>query len=246
MTEALYLHDAYVKRFEATVSSVTPEGVLLDRSAFYPVGGGQPADSGRLVGSDGTAARVVDVRKGPEGIRHVLGGPTVWTAGQPVVGELDWDRRISHMRHHTALHILSGVVFRRVGSGITGSQIYDDRARMDLSVPNFDRSVAESFVTAVNEVVREARPVTVRFLPRSEAMKDPSLVRVAQELLPEVDVLRLIDIEGFDVQADGGTHVGNTREVGTVRLEKIENKGARNKRLYLTAEGTVGAPDASP
>ena len=150
------------------------------------------------------------------------------------------------MRHQTAHHILSGVEFRPDPSGKTRSQNYDDRARMDLSVPNFDRSVAESFVTAVNEVVREARPVTVRFLPRSEAMKDPSLVRVAQELLPEVDVLRLIDIEGFDVQADGGTHVGNTREVGTVRLEKIENKGARNKRLYLTAEGTVGAPDASP
>ena len=242
MTEALYLHDAYLQRFDATVSSVAPEGILLDRTAFYPTGGGQPSDSGRLVLPQGTAARIVDVRKSPEGILHVPEGPVSWTVGQPVAGELDWDRRLSHMRHHTALHILSGVVFRRVGSGITGSQIYDDRARMDLSVPNFDRSVAESFIGEVNDVVREARPVTVRFLPRVEAMKDPTLVRVAQELLPEVAVLRLIDIEGFDVQADGGTHVGNTREVGTVRLEKIENKGARNKRLYVTAEGERPSP----
>ena len=237
MTEALYLHDAYLQRFEATVAAVTPEGGLLDRTAVYPMGGGQPADSGRLTPAGGAAVRVIDVRKTPEGILHLLEGSADWTAGQPVVGELDWDRRLSHMRHHTALHILSGVVFRRVGSGITGSQIYDDRARMDLSVPNFDWSVADSFVAAVNDVVREARPVSVRFLPREEAMKDPTLVRVAQELLPDVAVLRLIDIEGFDVQADGGTHVGNTREVGTVRLEKIENKGARNKRLYVSAEG---------
>ena len=237
MTDALYLHDAYLQRFEATVASVTPEGILLDRTAFYPMGGGQPADSGRLTPGVGASVRVADVRKTPEGILHVVDGAPGWPVGQPVVGELDWGRRLSHMRHHTALHILSGVVFRRVGSGITGSQIYDDRARMDLSVPNFDRSVAESFIDGVNEVVREARPVAVRFLPREEAMKDSSLVRVAQELLPDVAVLRLIDIEGFDVQADGGTHVGNTREVGIVRLEKIENKGAKNKRLYITAEG---------
>ncbi len=243
VTEALYLHDAYLRRFEATVTAVTPGGILLDRTAFYPQGGGQPADSGQLTPAGGTAVRVAEARKTPEGILHVIGDPSGWTVGQPVVGEIDWDRRLSHMRHHTALHLLSGVVFRRVGSGITGSQIYDDRARMDLSVPDFDRSVADSFISGVNDVVREARPVTVRFLPREEAMKDPTLVRVAQELLPDVAVLRLIDIEGFDVQADGGTHVGNTREVGTVRLEKIENKGARNKRLYVSAGGEGPSTD---
>ena len=239
MTEALYLHDAYLRRFDATVTAVTPEGLLLDRTAFYPNGGGQPADSGRLSAADGTTARVTDVRKTPDGILHVLEGAVGWGAGDSVAGEIDWDRRFSHMRHHTALHILSGVVFRRAGSGITGSQIYDDRARMDLSIPNFDRSVADSLIAGVNDVVREAHPVTVRFLPRADAMNDPSLVRVAKELLPDVDILRLIDIEGFDVQADGGTHVANSQEVGTVRLDKIENKGARNKRLYITA-GTGG------
>ena len=156
--------------------------------------------------------------------------------GDHVAGEVDWPRRFAHMRYHTALHILSGVVYRRIGSGITGNQITAERARMDFSIPGFDRTLAENLIEGVNEVVRERRPVTVRSLPRAEAEKDPTLVRVAQELMPDVDVVRLIDIEGFDVQADGGTHVANTAEVGTARLERIENKGARNKRLYLTLD----------
>jgi misacylated tRNA(Ala) deacylase len=236
VTEALYLTDAYLKRFEAEISSVTPEGVLLDRTAFYPSGGGQPADTGHLLVSGTEIAQVVDVRKTPGGIVHVLDRPAAPAEGSRIVGEIDWPRRFAHMRYHTALHILSGVVYRQVGSGITGNQIGEERARMDFSLPGFDRSLAESLIQAVNDVVRERRPVTVRFLPRAVAMQDPTLVRVAQELLPDVETVRLIDIEGFDIQADGGTHVANTAEVGTVRLERIENKGARNKRLYLTAE----------
>ena len=236
MTEQLYLTDAYLRRFDGEVVAATPEGVLLDRSIFYPAGGGQPADLGVLTTSNGTPARVIDVRKTPEGVLHVLGLPSPLSLGDRVTGEIDWSRRLAHMRYHTALHILSGVVYRRIGSGITGNQITAERARMDFSIPGFDRPTAEGLIEGVNEVVREHRPVTVRFLPRAEAMKDPSLVRVAQELLPDVATVRLIDIEGFDVQADGGTHVANTREVGTARLERIENKGAKNKRLYLTLD----------
>ena len=236
MTDALYLSDAYLKRFEATVAAVTPEGVLLDRTAFYPNGGGQPSDQGHLTLPDGRTVSVTDVRKGPEGIVHMVGAGSSLSVGDSVVGEIDWPRRFAHMRYHTALHILSGVVYRRIGSGITGNQITAERARMDFSIPGFDRTVAENLIEGVNEVVRERRPVTVRSLPRAEAEKDPTLVRVAQELMPEVDVVRLIDIEGFDVQADGGTHVANTAEVGVARLERIENKGARNKRLYLTLD----------
>ena len=236
MTEALYLTDAYLKRFEAEVLRVTPEGVLLDRTAFYPTGGGQPADRGRLGVSNGDSFDVTDVRKTPEGILHVLDGAPALSPGERVTGELDWARRFAHMRYHTALHILSGVVYRRVGSGITGNQITAERARMDFSIPEFDRATAEGLLEGVNTVVRERRPVTVRSLPRAEAMKDPTLVRVAQELMPDVETVRVIDIEGFDVQADGGTHVANTVEVGLARLERIENKGARNKRLYLILE----------
>ena len=236
MTEALYLTDAYLHRFEAEVVSVAPDGVLLDRTAFYPSGGGQPADQGRWTLPDGSTVGVTDVRKTPEGIFHLLDGTIDLAPGSRVTGEIDWARRFAHMRYHTALHILSGVVYRRIGSGITGNQITAERARMDFSIPGFDRALAEGLIEGVNEVVRERRPVTVRFLPRAEAVKDPTLVRVAQELMPDVEVVRLIDIEGFDVQADGGTHVANTAEVGTARLERIENKGARNKRLYLTLD----------
>ncbi len=242
MTDALYLNDAYLTRFDAEVVGASPEGILLDRTAFYPSGGGQPADRGEFSWGDGGRARVRDVQKTPAGIVHVLDPPSPDLAvGTRVSGTVDWTLRFAHMRYHTALHILSGVVFRTVGSGITGNQISAERARMDFSLPGFDRSLADSLIEGVNAVVREERPVTVRFLPRSEALQDPTLVRVAQELLPDVATVRLIDIEGFDVQADGGTHVANTREVGAVRLERIENKGSRNKRLYLTVAPSEGA-----
>ena len=236
MDAALYLTEAYLSHFSAVVLAEHPEGVVLDRTAFYPAGGGQPCDTGGLTAATGESVRVTAVHKGPAGIVHVVDPGGRLAVGRAVVGELDWARRSAHMRYHTALHVLSGVVFRRVGSGITGNQIYTDRARMDFSIPGFDRTMAESFIEGVNAVVAEGRPVSVRFVPREEALKDPSLVRVAQELLPEVDQVRLIDIEGFDVQADGGTHVRNTAEIGTVRLDRIENKGARNKRMYLTAD----------
>jgi misacylated tRNA(Ala) deacylase len=228
VTEGLYLSDAYLRRFDASVVSVGPEGVLLDRTAFYPTGGGQPSDRGTLTRADGRTIELEDVRKAPEGILHVVSPSVPLGVGDRVTGEVDWDRRYAHMRYHTALHILSGVVFRRVGSGITGNQITAERARMDFSIPGFDRSMAESLIEGVNEVVRT--------ISREAASRDPSLVRVAQELMPDVEVVRLIDIDGFDVQADGGTHVANTSEVGGAHLERIENKGSRNKRLYLTLD----------
>ena len=234
---ALYLTDAYLRRFEATVTAVNEEGVLLDRTAFYPAGGGQPSDAGTLRTAPGADLAVTEVRKTAEGtIYHRLAPGGALAVGDAVVGELDWARRYAHMRYHTALHILSGVAFRRVGTGITGNQITAERARMDFSIPEFDRALAESLIAGVNDVVRERRPVRVRFLPREAALQDATLVRVAQELMPDVATVRLIDIEGFDVQADGGTHVASTEEVGTVRLERIENKGARNKRLYITVD----------
>ena len=236
MTEALYMTDAYLRRFDGAVTAVAAEGLLLDRTSFYPFGGGQPADQGELGTPGGETIRVVDVRKTPAGILHATDRASGWPTGTTVSGEIDWPRRFAHMRYHTALHILSGVVYRQLGTGITGNQISAQGARMDFSLPNFDRRVAESLVEAVNVVVQEHRPVTVRFVSREEAKRDPALVRVAEELLPDVETVRLIDIEGFDVQADGGTHVANTSEVGAVRLDRIENKGARNKRLYLTVD----------
>jgi misacylated tRNA(Ala) deacylase len=232
MTEGLYLRDAYLRNFSATVVRSSPGEIGLSATAFYPTGGGQPCDTGTLSGPDGRVVRVVDVTKSPTGILHRIEGDP-FPVGTPVEGRVDWDRRYTHMRYHTGLHILSGVVYHRFRAAITGGQIYEDRARMDLSLPELNAALAEEVVADMRRVVAEDRPIHVRFLSRDEAQRDPSLVRVAAQLMPDVSEVRLIDIEGFDVQADGGTHVRSTGEVGDIRLQRIENKGARNKRLYL-------------
>ena len=237
MTEALYLLDAYRTEFESTVVSAEGPRVVLAATAFYPTGGGQPCDTGTIEGVDGRAFHVAEVSKSTAEISHLLDAPGL-LPGTPIRGRVDWPRRLAHMRHHTALHILSGVVFRRFGSGITGGQIYVDRARMDFSLPEFNPQLAEELIEAMNEVVRQNLPIRVRFVSRAEIERDPSLVRVAAHLVPDVDPVRLIDIEGFDVQADGGTHVRSTAEVGLARLVGVENKGSRNKRMTLALEPT--------
>lgn len=237
MTDGLYLTDAYLREFDARVVSAVPGEVVLDRTAFYPEGGGQPSDSGILTAGPGRSWTISGVVKSTAGIVHrCLGDPP--SAGESVHGVIDWDRRFRCMRYHTCLHILSGVVYHRFGSDITGGQIYLDRARMDLSIPNFDRAVAEQLVEEVNQVVERGLPIEVRFVPRAELARTPGLVRVDAQLVPDVTALRVIDIQGFDAQADGGTHVRSTSEVGPVALQKIENKGVRNKRLYFT----LGSP----
>jgi misacylated tRNA(Ala) deacylase len=234
VTEALYLDDGYLRAFSATVAEAGPGWAILDRSGFYPTGGGQPHDVGVLVSDGDRRWEVSSVEKSDRGIVHRLAEPAHVPEGTAVHGAIDWRRRYACMRYHSCLHILSGVVYRRFGSDITGGQIYPDRARMDLSIPGFDRRLAEDLIREVNEVVRRAHPISVRFVPLVEAERHPEWVRVERDLMPQGSEIRLIDIEGFDAQADGGTHVRTTAEVGLVSLEKIENKGARNKRLYVT------------
>ncbi|MFI5418341.1 MAG: alanyl-tRNA editing protein, partial [Candidatus Lutacidiplasmatales archaeon] len=243
MTDGLYLKEAYLRTFEARLLLADPEGLLLDRTAFYPTGGGQPCDLGTLRDPGGNAWSVESVAKGPDGILHrVVEDRSPPSPGTLLTGSIDWPRRYAHMRYHTLLHILSGVVFHQYGSGITGGQFTSEGARMDFSLPDFSRELATALIDQVNSVVARDLPVSVRFVPRAQAQRDPNLVRVAAHLLPEVDELRLIDIEGFDVQADGGTHVRSTHEVGPATLEKLENKGAKNKRLYLKLGPSVPRP----
>jgi len=232
MDDAAYLRDAYRREFDAAAVGGSPDALFLDATFFYPSGGGQPSDRGELRDSAGGRWMVLRAEKRPEGIAHLVEGapPAV---GARLHGTIDWKLRYAHMRYHTGLHILSGVVFHQFGSVITGNQIYPDKARMDLTLPDFSPAAAARIVDELNSVARRELPVTVRFLTRAQAEADPSLVRVARELMPQIEEVRLIDIEGFDVQADGGTHVANTREVGEVRLLKTENKGAKNKRLYV-------------
>jgi misacylated tRNA(Ala) deacylase len=231
-TELLYATDAYVRSFDAVVQEVTADGgVVLDRTAFYPTGGGQPHDLGILTWDAGSA-RIVEVRKsGGQVLHRVEGAPP--TAAR-VHGELDWERRYALMRHHTALHSMSGVIFQLYGATVTGGQMYPDRARMDFQLPDLSRERLDHIEERTNELLAQARPVSIRFLPRAEAFQIPDLIRTRVNLLPEgIEIIRVVDIEGIDQQADGGTHVANTREIGSVRITGSENKGKGNKRLEI-------------
>jgi misacylated tRNA(Ala) deacylase len=235
-TELLFASDAYVRTFEATVAEVTPEGgVILDRTAFYPTGGGQPHDLGEL-SWEGGGARVVEVRKAGPRVVHRLEGDTP-DVGTNVHGDIDWERRYKLMRHHTALHSMSGVIYQLYGATVTGGQMYPDRARMDFQLPDLSQERLQHIESRTNELLAQERPVTIRFLPREEAFQIPDLIRTRVNLLPEgIQIIRVVDIEGIDQQADGGTHVANTREVGRVRIAGSENKGKGNKRLEIVLE----------
>jgi misacylated tRNA(Ala) deacylase len=237
-TALLYATDAYRRSFEARVQEVTPEGgVILDQTAFYPTGGGQPHDLGTL-SWEGGSANVVEVRKSGPLVVHRLEPPTRPPAfGTQVHGELDWDRRFALMRHHTALHSMSGVIFQLNGATVTGGQMYPDRARMDFLLPDLSPDRLKAIEERTNELLSEARPVSIRFLPRAEAFAIPDLIRTKVNLIPEsIEEIRVVNIEGIDQQADGGTHVSNTREVGRVRITGSENKGKGNKRLEIVLQ----------
>lgn len=231
MTELLYLHDSYLKEFDATVTSVSGQMVTLDRTAFFPGGGGQPTDSGRLSWTGGEA-RLVEIRRDGVSILHHLEGPTP-SEGQAVRGVLDWDRRFAIMRHHSALHVLVGGVYHLFGALVTGGAIYPDRARMDFSLEDLSKDRVAAIETEANRVIGENRRILVRFVTREEFERS-DLTRLARNLLPpEIREVRVIEIEGFDAQADGGTHVANTREIGRLTVTKTENKGKTNRRLEI-------------
>ncbi len=231
MTEELFLGDSYVKEFDARVQKLAGREVILDRTAFYPGGGGQPPDKGAL-GVGPVRASVVDVRRESREIIHVLDNPIPETV-RDLRGELDWERRYAHMRHHTALHVLSGVIWRTFGAKVTGGQTRSDRARMDFSFPGeWTTDIVGEIERLTNEALAEERPVKVYELAREEALKNPDLIRTQVNLVPErVDVIRIVEIEGLDTQADGGTHVANTREVGQMEITNHMSKGRQNKRI---------------
>ena len=228
MAELLYHTDAYMREFDARVTRVDGSSVYLDRTAFYPTGGGQPHDLGTLAGLP-----VVEVRKDGDDVRHVLDGPPP-AEGDRVHGEIDWERRYQLMRTHTALHILSGVIWRTFGAQVTGGNMEPLKARMDFELETTSGEFGEQVEALANVEIAAARPVSVRVLPREEAFRIPDLIRTKGNLLPEgISQIRIVDIEGLDLQADGGTHVANTREVGRIEVVGHESKGRGNKRLRI-------------
>jgi misacylated tRNA(Ala) deacylase len=235
-TELLYATDAYVRSFDALVQDVTPDGgVILDRTALYPTGGGQPHDLGVLTWQGGSANVVEVLKDGPRVVHRLDGQPP--PVGTTVHAELDWERRYSLMRHHTALHSMSGVIFQLFGATVTGGQMYVDRARMDFQLPDLSQDRLQRIEQRTNELLAEGHPVSIRFLSRDEALQIPDLIRTRVSLIPDdVEMIRVVNIEGVDQQADGGTHVANTREVGQVRITGSENKGKGNKRLAIVLQ----------
>ncbi|MDQ3284747.1 MAG: alanyl-tRNA editing protein [Actinomycetota bacterium] len=231
MTWELFLKDAYLTEFESPVVEISGREVVLDQTAFYPGGGGQPADKGAL-GVGPVKAAVVDVRREGGHVVHVLDKAIPDTV-RDLKGELDWERRYAHMRYHTALHALSGVIWRSFGAKVTGGQMRADRARMDFSFPGeWTADVVGEIEHLVNEALAEGRPVRVYELPREEALENPDLIRTQSNLVPErVKMVRIVEIEGTDTQADGGTHVANTEEVGEVEITAHKSKGRQNKRV---------------
>jgi misacylated tRNA(Ala) deacylase len=231
MTEELFLEDAYLRGCEARVVRLAGREVVLDRTVFYPGGGGQPADKGSL-GVGPVRASVVDARRESGDIVHVLDAAIPDTV-RKLCGELDWRRRYAHMRYHTALHVLSGVIFRAFGAKVTGGQVRAERARMDFSFPGqWTADVVGEIERLTNEALAEGRPVKVYELPREEALKNSDLIRTQVNLVPErVKAVRVVEIEGIDAQADGGTHVANTEEVGALEITTHKSKGRQNKRV---------------
>lgn len=235
VTELLYHQDAYLKEFEAQVTAVSEHGVELDRTAFYPGGGGQPHDTGRL-GREGDAFEVAAVRTADRRIWHQLAGGQL-EVGDRVRGVLEWVPRYRLMRTHTAMHVLCGVIWRDYGASVTGGNMEPGRGRMDFEFERMQKELVQEIEARINAEVQAARPVSSRILPRDQAFEIPDLIRTKINLLPKgIEQVRVVELQGLDLQADGGTHVANTREVGAIRVVDYKSKGRINKRLVIELE----------
>ena len=227
------MDDPYLKEFEAVVESVRDNKfVILDKTAFYPAGGGQPHDTGMLIcGSD--EYLVVYTGKFSGQISHEVAKNGL-NVGDKVIGKINWDRRYRFMRMHTAAHLVSSIFHNKLGALITGNQIDEDKTRIDFSMDNFYREKILEYIQTANDIIKQDLQVKTYYLPREEAMKIPGVVKLAGALPPDVSTLRIVEIPGVDIQADGGTHVKSLAEIGTIEFVKAENKGKDNRRVYYT------------
>ena len=234
-TRLLYHEDSYLSVFEADVVAVEDRAVALSQTAFFPGGGGQMADRGALIVA-GRRLPLANVAKRGDVVWHTLAedAGALPQPGERVSGEVDWPFRYQMMRTHTALHMLCGIIFNDFGAQVTGGQMYPDRARMDFSTDTFTSEWVRDIEARVNEAVRADYPVKVYTLPREQAFEIPDLIRTKINLLPpDITTIRIVEIVGLDLQADGGTHVHSTAEVKGVKVLKTENKGKQNKRMEI-------------
>jgi misacylated tRNA(Ala) deacylase len=236
MTELLYQTDSYIKSFKATVTAVDEDnhGIVLDQTAFYPGGGGQPPDSGTITFHDKRYI-VLRVKRITGKLIHIIEGKEeLPKAGTIINGTIDWESRYKLMRTHTAMHILCGVIFRDYEASVTGGNMEPLKGRMDFEFETMRKELVAEIEAAINQEVINERPVKTSILPREEAFLIPDLIRTKINLLPEsIKNVRVVEIVGLDIQADGGTHVANTSEVGSLRVTDYKSKGKINKRIYL-------------
>lgn len=229
MTRRLFWEDMYMRAFDGRVVRVEGNRVVLDQTAFNPRGGGLVSDLGQLSGIS-----LVEAIKEGEEVIHMVSGAAPFRVGESVHGVLDWDRRYKIMKMHTTAHILSAIVNRETGALITGNQISPEESRLDFSLEAFDREKLTDYIKMANEVVSRGVPVTTSFMDREKALATPGLVKLANAMPPAVTELRIVQIGDVDTQADGGVHVANTREIGEIQVQRTENKGKSNRRLYFT------------
>lgn len=235
-TERLDLASATLREWDATVLDSSPDGIVLDRSAFYPGGGGQPPDHGVLIWS-GVQTRIAGSRRGDDPVLIPIEGDPVPSAGTRVRGALEDGRRTALMRTHSGLHLLSGVVFRDFGALVTGGNMEPFEARMDFNLPEVPTGFKEAVAAACAAEVAANRAIEVSTLPREQALQIPDIIRTATNLLPDdLEVVRIVDIVGLDTQADGGTHVASTSQIGRIEVVKVESKGRGYRRLRIRIE----------
>ncbi len=231
MEEPLYLNDCYLKEFEATVKEVNGRFVVLDKTAFYPEGGGQPSDQGLLKSAKGNFI-VKFVKKISGTIQHEVDNEGL-EAGDKIKGEVDWYRRYRLMRYHTAAHVVSGVVNSMTGALITGNQLGEDKSRVDFDLENFNPDILKEVENKSNDAIKKAIPVLIENMPREKAMEIPSVFKLKMMLPESLQTIRVVSIGDVDRQACGGTHLKNTSEIKRLTITKTENKGKNNRRLYF-------------
>jgi misacylated tRNA(Ala) deacylase len=234
-TKQLYLYDSYQKEFEAKIQNVYNNQVILDQTAFHPLTGGVAHDTGYITKNQ-TKHLIsrVEINRETKEITHVVDDATGLSSGDTVKGVIDWERRYRLMRLHTAAHLIAAIMYRDYSALITGGQVDCEQAKLDFNLPKTEREIFEDAVAKANGEVVKGTALKIYFLERSEALKVPGIVKLAERMPPEVKELRIVEIPGIDVQADGGPHVNNTREVGVISLVKIENKGKTQRRVYFT------------
>ncbi len=237
VTDLLFQKDSYLRKFEAVVIELTRDGVILDRTAFHPLSGGVANDTGWLYfGERKYEVRDVIIDKSSGEVVHVLDSTEGLKPGSSVTGELNWERRYRLMRLHTAAHILSAVMYAKYGSLVTGGSVEPDKAKEDYDIQGDEKEVFSRAAEEVNEIIRKGIEVRIYWLNREEAMKIPGIVKLAARMPPNIEFLRIVEIPGVDIQADGGPHVKNTIEIGRFVLLKTENRGKKRKRIYYTVE----------